>query len=214
MLWLTLLLALIISFAALGYVLWPFLSKDVPHLPVDNDRLTDLLARKDRALRSLKDLEFDHQVGKISDEDFQRFNYRWSRQAIALIQQVEKITPATSELDDLLEAEIAQLRRVQATTRVGERMSEDPAAPTIPAATPHRVKRSSYRTVSHGGNRCGLAERRRNGHRRGACGGDYDQRDRGANTRCCAGFHHRPHRSPYDQGPILYGVWHEACAVL
>lgn len=120
MLWMTLLLALLLSLGAVAYVLWPIVSRDVPLLPVEDDRLTDLLARKDRALRSIKELEFDHQVGKIDEEDYQRFKYRLSQQAIALIQQVEKITPATTQLDDALEAEIAQLRRVEATSRAPE----------------------------------------------------------------------------------------------
>ncbi len=118
MLWITLLFALLIAGAALVYTLWPLLRQDAPLLPVEDDRLTELLARKDSALRALKDLEFDHQVGKISDEDFQRFNYRLSRQAVGLIQQVEKLVPDTAQLDEALEAEIAALRQVRATTRV------------------------------------------------------------------------------------------------
>lgn len=135
MLWPTLLFALLLSLGALAYVLWPIVSRDVPLLPVDDDRLADLLARKDRALRSIKELEFDHQVGKIGDEDYQRFKYRLSQQAIALIQQVEKLTPATAELEEALEAEIAQLRRVQATTRTAE-LAAPPNGKASTAAKP------------------------------------------------------------------------------
>lgn len=150
MLWMTLLLALLLSLGALAYVLWPIVSQKMPAMPVENDELADLLARKDRALRSIKELEFDHQVGKISDEDFQRFNFRLSRQAIALIQQVEKLTPATNELDEALETEITKLRQVQAKRRVSTDATDDaitvngtakPAVVTsIPAAAGETAK--------------------------------------------------------------------------
>lgn len=111
MLWITLLVALLLSLAALAYVVLPLLAKQPPLLPVEDDRLTDLLARKDSAVRAIKELEFDHQVGKISEEDYQRFNQRLSRQAITLIQQLEKITPESAALDEQLEIEIAQRRQ-------------------------------------------------------------------------------------------------------
>ncbi len=110
-LWITLLLALLFSFVALAYVVMPLLTKQPPLLPVDDDRLADLLARKDSALRAIKELEFDHQVGKINAEDYQRFNQRLSRQAIGLIQQLEKITPESTALDEQLEQAIANRRQ-------------------------------------------------------------------------------------------------------
>lgn len=115
-LWLTLILALLISLAALFYVIGPLVAKQPPLLQVEDERLTDLLARKDRAVRAIKELEFDHQVGKIDAEDYQRLNQRLSRQAITLIQQVEQITPASATLDEQLEAEIAQRRQAKPPT--------------------------------------------------------------------------------------------------
>jgi len=120
MLWITLLLALLIALAALGYMIWPLVSPEIPLLPVEDSRLSDLLVRKDTALRSIKDLEFDHQVGKIADEDYQRLRDRLNRQAIGLIQQLERLTPESATVDALLEEEIAKLRRVQAKNRVEE----------------------------------------------------------------------------------------------
>lgn len=111
MLWITLLLALLISLAALAYVLWPLFTQQPVALLVEDDRLTELLARKDSTLHALKDLEFDHQVGKLSEEDFTRFYERLSRQALVLIGQIEKVTPEINALDEALEAEITKQRR-------------------------------------------------------------------------------------------------------
>ena len=115
MLWITLLSALLVSLLALAYVVLPLLTRQAPLLQVEDDRLTDLLARKDGALRAIKDLEFDHQVGKISGEDYARFHQRLSRQAIVLIQQLEKIAPESQALDTQIEGEIAQHRKALAS---------------------------------------------------------------------------------------------------
>jgi len=100
------------------YVVLPLLTQQPPLLPVDDDRLADLLARKDSALRAIKELEFDHQVGKINAEDYLRFNQRLSRQAIVLIQQLEKITPESTALDEQLEQAIASRRQAQPATQL------------------------------------------------------------------------------------------------
>lgn len=112
-LWITLLLALLVSLAALFYVIGPLVAKQPPLLQVEDDRLSDLLARKDSALRAIKELEFDHQVGKIDAADYQRLNDRLRRQAITLLQQLEQITPLSAALDEQLEAEIAQRRQAK-----------------------------------------------------------------------------------------------------
>jgi len=135
MLWITLLLALLLSFAALFWVVLPLLTKQPPLLQVEDDRLTDLLARKDSALRAIKELEFDHQVGKISEEDYQRFNQRLSRQAIGLIQQLEKITPESAALEEELEAEIAKHRQAQAPARDLKTPSPVAVRPPVVAAS-------------------------------------------------------------------------------
>ncbi len=128
MLWITLLFALLIALGALAFVVWPMVDQEAPLLVVEDDQLADLVARKDSALRSLKDLEFDLQIGKIGDEDFVRLNQRLSRQAISLLQQIERITPEGALLDEQLEAEITKLRRVQAATRV---VMAEPVLPTV-----------------------------------------------------------------------------------
>lgn len=119
----------LISLLALFYVIWPLLQPGRADMVVEDDRLTDLLSRKDATLWALKELAFDYEVGKVSEEDFQRTNQRLRRQAIALIQQIEKLSPQSSPLDEELEEEIRRLRRT-----ADGRATETSAAPT-PAAT-------------------------------------------------------------------------------
>jgi hypothetical protein len=112
MIWLTIAIALLLSLAALAFVLWPLFSAKVKPYHTENDELSELLVRKGGIMAAIKDLEFDHQVGKVSEEDYQRFDARLRRQAIIYMQQIEKIAPQATGLEDALEAEIARQRRI------------------------------------------------------------------------------------------------------
>jgi hypothetical protein len=109
--WLTIVLAAIISLLAVYFTVSPLLKEGRSTLVLDDDKFTELLGRKDATLQAIKDLEFDYQVGKMSQEDFQRLDQRLRRQAIAYLQQIEKIAPASATLDEQLEAIIAQFRQ-------------------------------------------------------------------------------------------------------
>ena len=111
MLWVTLFVAVVISLAVALYVVRPLLDRNPAPVYIEDDRLTDLLSRKDVVLRAIKDLEFDRNVGKLEEVDFVRFNQSLSRQALGLMQQIEKIAPTSSQHDDALEQEIARLRK-------------------------------------------------------------------------------------------------------
>jgi len=116
MLWTTIFLAVLISAGAAAYVLWPLFSRTVSAPPVEDDQLTELLSRKDGLMIAIKDLEFDYQVGKLSEEDYQRFDARLRQQAISYMQQIDKLAPQTNQLDDSLEAEIARQRKTRAAS--------------------------------------------------------------------------------------------------
>lgn len=110
--WIVLLVALLLSLGALAYVVWPLLKQGQTRVLVEDDRLADLLGRKDAVLTAIKDLEFDYRVGKLDEEDYRRYDARLRRQAIGLMQQIEQIAPESAHLDAGLEAEIAHRRKV------------------------------------------------------------------------------------------------------
>jgi hypothetical protein len=73
---LALVLGAVLALAAVVFVARPFLREPAPA----SDRLDELDARersrlalveeRDRALAALKELEFDHRTGKVTDEDY------------------------------------------------------------------------------------------------------------------------------------------------
>ena len=113
---LILLVAAIGAGAGVGYglygVLWPLATRDF------KDR-TQLVAGRARAalerektllLRSIKELEFDRAMGKVSDGDFQEMGGRLRARAISLMKQLD-VNLAGHR--DLIERELAKLLDVE-----------------------------------------------------------------------------------------------------
>ncbi len=113
MFWIAILIAVLISAAAVAVVVWPLLKRGPAPLLIEDDALTDLLHRKDAVLAAIKDTEFDYRVGKLSQEDYERIDSSLRRQAVGLLQQIEKIAPESARLDDDIEAAIAAQRQVE-----------------------------------------------------------------------------------------------------
>lgn len=134
MLAVTLIIALVLSLAALAWVVWPLLNRAPAPLLVEDDRLATLIGRKEAVMTAIKDLEFDYHVGKLDDEDYQRYDQRLRRQAIVLIQQIEQVAPQSTGMDVKLETEIMQRRKVADPARVAAAV----AAPQ-PATQPAHV---------------------------------------------------------------------------
>ena len=123
---LTIGIAAVVALLAILYVMGPLTGHEaLPPLIDDDNPLNDLMRRKDIALRAIKELEFDHQTGKLSDEDFAREDAILRRQAIAFYTQIEKRAPELAALDERLEAEIAAHRQQRP---VAPRVAEAAAA--------------------------------------------------------------------------------------
>jgi hypothetical protein len=105
-LWLS--LGVLLAVACVFVVALPFLRR--PGLPVAEDRLgepdalerrrLELAEERDRALAALKELEFDHRTGKVSDEDYRALVGPLRRRAAEALRALEprsRETKAESE---------------------------------------------------------------------------------------------------------------------
>ena len=104
-------IALLIGLVAIVYIIYPLLQANADEpIRSETDDAVELIQRKDAALRSIKELEFDFQTGKLSDEDFTRLNYQLRQQAIALIRRIETASPELVDLEASLEEAIVMER--------------------------------------------------------------------------------------------------------
>jgi len=138
MIWIAIIVAAAIGLAAALYAVWPMIQSGPAPIVIEDDRLTELIGRKDTVLVAIKDLEFDYHVGKVSEEDYQQFDRRLRQQAIGLFKQIEQITPQSDQADLRLEKEITRLRktkdRVVPMDQVAPVTSNGDGAPAQPAA--------------------------------------------------------------------------------
>ncbi len=108
---LALLVAAIGSAAAVGFalyrMLWPLAAIDVREkTQIIGGRTRAALEReKTLVLRSIKELEFDRAMGKVSAEDFRDMAERLRAQALGLMKQLDVEVPAYR---DVIEKELAQ----------------------------------------------------------------------------------------------------------
>ena len=81
-----LLLGALLAAGAVVFVAVPFLRAKEPPAPlIPADEALAKAEERDRVLAELKELEFDHRTGKITDEDYRKQVYPLRRQAAALL---------------------------------------------------------------------------------------------------------------------------------
>ena len=100
---LALVLGSVLALAAVIFVARPFLREPAPA----SDRLDEpselerrrleLVEERDRALAALKELEFDHRTGKVTDEDYRRQLGPLRRSAAAALRSLEPRAEAKHE---------------------------------------------------------------------------------------------------------------------
>jgi ribosomal protein L32 len=91
------------------YVLIPLFkqAKNDPDikLPAETE-LDRLLDRKTVIYRNLKDLEFEYQMGRLSDVDYRKLDATYKSEAAAILQSLDQLN-AFQNLDETIEKDIA-----------------------------------------------------------------------------------------------------------
>ncbi len=114
------LLSLLVAIAALAAVAYPIFARTrmaEPALVSAQEAAEELLAQRDAAFQALRELAFDHRVGKITDEDFAVFEANLKRTAADALRALDEWEQqADAELEPILRA---AAKRVAAPTAGG-----------------------------------------------------------------------------------------------
>lgn len=103
---LALLVAVLLAVAVVVYVALPFLREPEPdcdalrELGEDELRRLELLERRDRALAALKELEFDHRTGALTDEDYRSLVGPLRREAASALEALDTTTAGSTPSRD------------------------------------------------------------------------------------------------------------------
>lgn len=110
-------LAILLTAAALLAVAYPILFKGsaAAQATTAEEALDELLAQRDAAIQALRELNFDHRMGKISDEDFTVFERNLKQNAAETLRALDEWeAQADNAIDQDTERAIAA-RRSQLT---------------------------------------------------------------------------------------------------
>lgn len=107
--------------AAFAIVAYPFFVSSREAEPPFRDAdtvLENLVVQRDATYAAIKDLEFDHALGKLSDADYQSLRAKYETKAVAILRELDGLgmaqrpsAPSAVERDELIEREVQRLRR-------------------------------------------------------------------------------------------------------
>ena len=89
--------SVVIGVPALVFVLWPLLGRDRRRrtfLALPPDRRQELEDDKRVALAAIRELEFEHAAGHVSDVDFAELRARYEGEAAAILTELDRLGPA------------------------------------------------------------------------------------------------------------------------
>lgn len=111
--------ALLILIAALAILAYPlYLSRPRP-ATVSVSTLDDVIARRDGTYATLRDLELDHELGKLDDRDYNALRESYLVQASNILRELDALRGegVNASAGDEIEKEIAALRRQPAEAK-------------------------------------------------------------------------------------------------
>ena len=81
-------------------------------------RRRDLIEQRDMVYEAIRELDFDHRMGKVEEDDYRQTRARYTAQAVELIKSLDKASSQTDRpapkpqgISDQIESEIAAIRR-------------------------------------------------------------------------------------------------------
>ncbi len=85
---------ILIALAILAGIIWPYLAKEeAEEVVVPQEKaLHDLLLQKEQTYAAIKELEFDYQMDKLSEEDYQELSGQYKQKAVAVLQQIDELS--------------------------------------------------------------------------------------------------------------------------
>jgi hypothetical protein len=131
MLWI---LCAAVTLLAGAYVLAPLFREPTAALDVDllaETALDRLLDRKSLIYRNLKDLEFEHAMGRLSEDDFGRLQADYKQEAVNILVKQDQLG-ASEGLDEAIEKDIAA-RKSRLFAAGAARVQEAPRCPACGA---------------------------------------------------------------------------------
>ncbi len=117
----------IIVIAVVAIVGWPYFSQSGDSEDAFNSAadpvLENLVVQRDATYATIKDLEFDYAMGKLSEADYKSMRAKSETKAVAILQELDGLKPVQGKnghgvaKEDIIERQVRRLRRGTASLR-------------------------------------------------------------------------------------------------
>jgi predicted nucleic acid-binding Zn ribbon protein len=127
---------LILILAVIAAVAWPLLNPPKPSPAAERELspdLEELASQRDTAYRAISELEFDHQLGNLSQQDYQSLRERYRAEAAGIMQQLERAREPEKEA---VAATRTVSSRVGRARKAPEALTDRRACPACGKAVP------------------------------------------------------------------------------
>lgn len=107
-----LVVALALTVAAFIYVVYPLYRGRIQRAVPESPELKELAARRDAIYASIKELQFDKELGNLSDQDYQELAEKYKHKAASVLKELDA-TGERAPLEKRLEKEIRAVRQTR-----------------------------------------------------------------------------------------------------
>ena len=95
-------LACLLGFAVLGWLLLPVIRESGGYEPPrasERSELEDLYIQREGTYSTLKELEFDHETGKLIDDDYKELRMRYSSEAVQILKRIDELEASGAKVE-------------------------------------------------------------------------------------------------------------------
>jgi RNA polymerase subunit RPABC4/transcription elongation factor Spt4 len=103
----------LVTLGVVFFVGYPFIQRRMSRIDGNeylDSRTADLQRAKESSYSAIREIEFDYNMGKLSDEDYHELREKYRSQAISILKEIDEI--GEEDIEEEVEREIASLRNV------------------------------------------------------------------------------------------------------
>lgn len=93
----------------IGFIAYPLFTAPHPQAAFTATALDSLIAQRDSAYDAIRDLDFDFQLGKLSQSDYESLREKYKARAALALQEIDQLAGSTGAAERI-EEEVARLR--------------------------------------------------------------------------------------------------------
>ncbi|MBI4787867.1 MAG: zinc ribbon domain-containing protein [Chloroflexi bacterium] len=120
----------ILVVVVIAFIAYPLFTSPAEQAAPAVDALDSLIAQRDSAYDAIRDLDFDYQMGKLSQSDYELLRDKYKARAAQALQQIDEVA-GRDGAESRIEEEVARLRERRKNAPVAAGMSPAPADDAI-----------------------------------------------------------------------------------